>query len=142
MFPHRALEVQKLWMRRQMHKPYAMSYRIFDSEVVHLNNSLIYFPMVTNANLFMNKELLELLEWSIPQKWRSKFDLANYIPVKFNCARLMQECKAIEQSEKLTNPKQKKMYLTRRVKVQNTQVRKSTASTVKQKPIIWVIASS
>ena len=107
-FPHRALEVQKLWMRRQMRKPYAMSYRIFDSEVERLNNSIKYFPMATNANLFTGEELLELLEWSIPQKWRAKFDLANYIPSKFNRARLTQECEAIERSEKIINPKQKK----------------------------------
>ena len=36
-FPHRALENQKLWMRRHMKKPFSMSYRTLQAKVVQIN---------------------------------------------------------------------------------------------------------
>jgi hypothetical protein len=45
------------------------------------------------------QEILEILEWSIPESWRAKFDLAGYVPTEFTKERFMMECEAIEQNE-------------------------------------------
>ena len=103
-FPHRALEIQKLWMRRKMRKPTEMSFRKMVAAVVRINNSIPYFPGATVVDKFSEAEIIELLEWSIPQKWRNKFDLEGYIPSLETRAKLVEKCEALERNE-LKGPK-------------------------------------
>ena len=98
-FPHRALEIQKLWMRRKMRKPNDMPFRKMAAAVVRINNSIPYFPGATNLDKFDEAEIIELLEWSIPQNWRNKFDLEGYIPSLEPRATLLLKCEALECNE-------------------------------------------
>ena len=98
-FPFRALSNQKLWMRRGMKKPKELSFRKTAAAVGRLNNSLPLFPGGTDADKFSDEELVELLEWSIPQAWRTKFDLDGYIPTSFTKARLVTECEILERND-------------------------------------------
>jgi hypothetical protein len=97
--PFRALSNQKLWMRRGMKKPRELSFRKTAAAVGRLNNSLPLFPGGTDADKFSDEEIVELLEWSIPQAWRTKFDLDGYIPTSFTKARLVTECKILERND-------------------------------------------
>ena len=101
-FPHRALQTQKQWMRRGMRKPRELSFRKTASAVGRLNNALPIFPGGSLSSKFSDTEVVELLEWSIPQTWRSKFDLAGYVPTSFDKKRLISECEAMERSEPAT----------------------------------------
>ena len=74
-FPHRALEMQKLWMNRGMKKPYDLSTRKTAATITRINNSLPLFPTATDASKFSDIELVGLLEWCLPLAWRTKFDL-------------------------------------------------------------------
>ena len=103
-FPHRALENQKLWMRRSIRKPKDMSFRKMQAALTRMNTKLIRFPGATEGDVFSPAELLEILEWSLPNKWRAIFDLASYIPSQNDRARLIVECEAIERSEKVLMP--------------------------------------
>ena len=107
-FPHRALETQKLWMRRHMRKPVDMKYRLLQAKVLKMNKNLAYFPGGSAASRFNNTELLEILEMAIPQTWRSKFDLDTYVPSKHDRKRLHMECEAIERNEITEKPIPKK----------------------------------
>ena len=78
-FPHRALFMQKVWMKRHMKKPGDMGIRKLVAAVSQMNSKLVCFPGATEADLFSSAELLELLEFSLPDSWKSKFDLAGYI---------------------------------------------------------------
>jgi hypothetical protein len=98
-FPFRALENQKQWMRRRMRKPKELSIRKFLAAVGRLNNSLPVFPSGKESEKFTPGEILEILEWSIPESWRTKFDLDGYVPTEFTKERFMTECKAIERNE-------------------------------------------
>ena len=98
-FPHRALETQKQWMRRGMKKPRELSFRKTASAVGRLNNCLSFFPGASEADKFNKTEVVELLEWSIPQNWKTKFDLDGYIPTQHSKDRLVTECEAIERHE-------------------------------------------
>ena len=95
-FPHRALEIQKLWLRQKMRKPTDMSFQKMVAAVVRINNSIPYFPGALITDKFSEAKIIELLEWSIPQKWRNKFDLEGYIPSLENRAKLVEKCKALE----------------------------------------------
>ena len=98
-FPFRALSNQKLWMRRGMKKPRELSFRKTAAAVGRLNNSLPLFPGGSDADKFSDEEIVELLEWSIPQAWRTKFDLDGYIPTSFTKARLVTECEILERND-------------------------------------------
>ena len=98
-FPHRALETQKLWMNRKMFKPVELTTRQMAASINRLNNSLPFFPNATEASKFSEGELIGLLEWSLPATWRAKFDLDGYIPTLHSRARLIEACEAIERSK-------------------------------------------
>jgi hypothetical protein len=101
-FPHRALLNQVNWMKRRMRKPATMSIRQFVASVTQMNGHLVYFPGATNADLFSPPKLLELLEFSLPDAWRAKFDLAGYIPTDHDKTRLILEGEQIERAAALT----------------------------------------
>jgi hypothetical protein len=98
-FPFRALSNQKLWMRRGMRKPKELSFRKTASAVGRLNNSLPLFPSASETDKFSDKEIVELLEWSIPQALRTKFDLDGYIPTEHTKSRLITDCEILERND-------------------------------------------
>jgi hypothetical protein len=98
-FPHRALETQRLWMNRGMRKPAELSARKTASAISKINSCLPLFPGGTSESKFSEPQLVGLLEWALPQAWRNKFDLDGYIPTQGTRAKLILECEAIERSE-------------------------------------------
>ena len=101
-FPHRALEIQKLWMNRRMFKPIELTTRQTSYAINRLNNALPLFPGGSEASKFTEIELIGLLEWSLPPAWRAKFDLDGYIPSLDSKTRLIEACEAIERNETIT----------------------------------------
>jgi Tfp pilus assembly protein PilE len=98
-FPHRALEIQRLWMNRGMRKPYELTTRKTAAAITRINNTLPLFPGGTDASKFSNAKVIGLLEWSLPPSWRSKFDLDGYIPTLDTKAKLIKNCEAIERNQ-------------------------------------------
>jgi hypothetical protein len=45
------------------------------------------------------REILEILEWSILESWRAKFNLAGYVSTEFTKECFRMECEAIEQNQ-------------------------------------------
>ena len=101
-FPHRALVNQLGWMKRRMRKPATMKVRQFVASVTQMNGKLIHFPGATRADLFDPPNLLELLEFALPDAWRAKFDLAGYIPTDHDKTRLVLEGEQIERAAELS----------------------------------------
>jgi hypothetical protein len=66
--------------------------------VGRLNHSLPLFPNGKELDKFTTGELLEILEWSIPEAWRTKFDVDGYVPTEFTKSRFITECEAIERN--------------------------------------------
>ena len=99
-FPHRALELQQLWMKRYMRKPEDMTTRKMASAITRINNYLPMFPDATPDSKFSESDLVGMLEWSLLGSWRSKFDLDGYRPSFYSKARLIEECEAIERNLK------------------------------------------
>ena len=98
-FPHRALEIQKLWMTRCMYKPVELTTRQTAAAINRLNTALPLFLNGSDASKFSNVEIVGLLEWSLPPTWCAKFDLDGYMPTLHSKARLIEACKAIERNE-------------------------------------------
>jgi hypothetical protein len=86
-----------------MKKPKELSFRKTASAVGRLNNCLPLFPGGSVSDKFSTTEIVELLEWSIPKVWRTKFDLDSYVPTNFGEDRLIAECEAIERNSPKLN---------------------------------------
>jgi hypothetical protein len=106
-FPHRALEIQKLWMVQGMKKPYDLSTRNTAAANTKINKCLPVFPLGSPASKFTDQEVVGLLEWSLLATWRKKLDLDGYVPTLGTKAKLILECEAIEQNESV-NKKERK----------------------------------
>ena len=63
--------------------------------VTRINNHIPYFPGASLDNKFSEAEIIKLLKWSIPQKWRNKFDLEGYIPSLDTKQILLTKCEAL-----------------------------------------------
>jgi hypothetical protein len=92
-FPFRALETQKQYIWRRMRKPKELSIRKTVAAVGRLNSSLPLFPNGTPG------VILEILEWCIPEVWRTKFDLDGYTKTEFTKERFMMECEAVKRNK-------------------------------------------
>jgi hypothetical protein len=77
-YPHCALEIQKLWMNQGMRN---LSTCKTAAAIMKINNSLLLFPLKNQELKFSDQELVGLLEWLLPSHWRKKFDLDGYIPI-------------------------------------------------------------
>ena len=104
-FPHRALEIQKLWMQRGMKKPFSLSTTKIAAAITRINNAFPLFPGATETSKFSPEEAIGLMEWSLHQTWRNKFDLDGYIPSLDSKAKLIEKCEAIERSQEETRAK-------------------------------------
>jgi hypothetical protein len=82
-----------------MQKPKELSTRKTVAAVGRLNNSLPVFPNGKESDKFTPGEILKIVEWPIPEVWRTKFNLDGYVPTEFTKERFMTECKAIEHNE-------------------------------------------
>ena len=97
-FPRQALELQRLWMLCHFKKPHDLSIRKTVAAITRMNNLLPLFPEGDEDAKFSETELVDLIEWSLPNRWRAKFDLDNYIPSRDTKAKLVEECEAIERN--------------------------------------------
>jgi hypothetical protein len=68
-------------------------------------NSLPLIPNGNEPDKFTPREILERLEWSIPEVWRTKSDLDGYVPMEFTMERFMTECEAVEWNKPKTSHK-------------------------------------
>ena len=103
-FPHRALENQRYWMRSKITKPRAMTVRKLFSCLTRMNSKLIRFPGADYDDSFTAQQILEIVEFALPKSWAAKFDLQGYIPSLHDKQRLIQECEAMERSEAVKPP--------------------------------------
>jgi hypothetical protein len=102
-FPHRALEIQGLWMTRGMRKPYEMTTRKTAAAITRINNALPSFPGGTDTSKFSDAKVVGLLKWCLPPSWRTKFDLDGYVPTLDSKAKLVESCEAIERNQEDTS---------------------------------------
>jgi hypothetical protein len=98
-FPFRALETQKQWMTRDFKKPYDLSSKKTAAALSRLNNYLPAFPLGTPADKYSEQELVKLLEFALPQRWRTAMDLKGFIASDNDWKSFVDECERIERND-------------------------------------------
>src|SRR5688572_14973115 len=81
-----------------------------------INNYLPLFPGGSEQSKFSPAEFLEILECSLPNDWRQKFDYDGYIPTEGTRAQLIMACEAIERNEEISKKDEKEEKPAKKVK--------------------------
>ena len=74
-FPFRALENQRQWMHKEFKKPYNLSAQKTAAGLSRLNNYLPSFPNGTAESKFSEYEMVNILNFAVPDSWRKIMDL-------------------------------------------------------------------
>ena len=111
LFPQRALQQQKRYMRRSLRKPRNMSIRVYVNRVLELNDQLVSYPG-TGDNIDGTKlpedEILDLLEFGIPNTWQKAMLLQDFDPQVHTVNDFVQFCERLETMESEEKPPREK----------------------------------
>jgi hypothetical protein len=117
-----------------MQMPTELPIRKTVAAVGRLNNSLPLFPNSTReTDKFTAGEILEILEWSIPEVWRTKFNLDGYVPMEFTKERFMTECEAVKRNKPKISHKSNNSTLTGKLRLIRKSRRVKHRSATQQK---------
>ena len=98
-FPQRALAHQKRYMRRYMRKPREVAMREFAARVSELNEYLSEFPpYAVNQNL-SNEEIVDILEFAVPNSWQKSMVLQGFDPLIHTVSEFVSFCERHEYTE-------------------------------------------
>ena len=98
-FPLRALQNQKRYMRRNMRKPKEMTMREYANRVQELNTALQQFPPFGANQELPDDEVLEILEFGIPRRWKKEMITQNFDPQAHTINDFVQFCERMESTE-------------------------------------------
>jgi hypothetical protein len=91
-FPRRALQMQKRFMRRYMRKPRKLKMREFMARVEELNHDLRYFPVFVPGARLLEDELLDIYENGVPNSWQKQFLLQGFDPIEHTKQEFLEFC--------------------------------------------------
>ena len=98
-FPRRALQMEKRFMRRYMRKPRKLKMREFMARVEELNHDLRYFPLFVVGARLLEDELLDIYENGVPNSWQKQFLLQGFDPIEHTKQEFLEFCKRLEATE-------------------------------------------
>jgi hypothetical protein len=98
-FPHRALQMEKRYMRRYMRKPRKLKMREYMARVEELNNDLRYFPAYVQGSRLLEDELLDIYEFGVPATWQKRFLLHGFDPLEHTKQEFLEFCERLEATE-------------------------------------------
>lgn len=98
-FPQRALSYQKRYMRRYMRKPRNLTTREFSVRVSELNSYLKSFPPFGNGQELSEEEILDLMEFAVPNAWQKNMVLQGFDPVIHTPSEFVAFCERHEFTE-------------------------------------------
>ena len=101
-FPTRALQVQKRYMRRHMRKAPYMQMKEYMARVQELNNYLTMFPGYTQGDEIHEDELLDIYEYGIPKSWSRQFLMQNWNPQEHTKQEFREFCERLETAEDIS----------------------------------------
>ena len=106
-FPIKALQTQKRFMRRFLRKPRDMKARDFVSRVCEINEMLNQFPGANGDGSLPQDELLDLMEFGMPSSWQRQMIMHDFDPMDKSIPEFINMCERIE----MTEPEAKKVLI-------------------------------
>ena len=103
-FPQRALQRQRRYLRRNLRKKMDCTTRNFKNRLVEINSLLTSFPGGGgDAQKLDEDDLKEVLEFSVPASWQKAMVLQGFNPVDRTITEFVEFCERIEFTEGLEN---------------------------------------
>ena len=101
-FPKKSLMTQKRYMRRIMRKPKDMKTRDYCARYSEINKYLESFPPFKGKNqVIPNDEILEHLEFAIPNSWQKQMVLQGFNTLERTMEDFIEFCERLEFSESI-----------------------------------------
>jgi cell pole-organizing protein PopZ len=102
-FPLRAVQLQKRYMRRFLRKPATMKTREYSARIVEMNNYLPKFPPLTEGGPAPTKlpddEIIDLLEFGVPGSWQKSMVVQDFDPMAHTVREVVAFCERMERVE-------------------------------------------
>ena len=89
-------------MRRHLRKPTGVKIREFNARVQEINAYLTDFPPFEENQQLSSDDLLEILEFAIPNTWQKHMVLYNFTPSEHTASEFVEFCERIEFIEQLS----------------------------------------
>ena len=102
-FPKRAVQTQKRFLRRFLKKPDDMRTRQFVSRALELNSQFVEYPEMVKGepNTCIPKdEMLDLLEFTMPPEYQSQMVLQGFDPLMHSVKDFIDFCERLESLDK------------------------------------------
>ena len=100
-FPVSALKHQKRYMRRVLRKPKDMTMKAYYARFQELNRYLERFPPFAARQKLPNDEVLEHMEFAIPNSWQKQMILQGFNAVEKTNDEFIEFCERIETAESI-----------------------------------------
>jgi hypothetical protein len=108
-FPKRAAQLQKRYMRRIVRKPAEMSTKMFAARIQELNNFLPLFPAINDVIVTKldEDEIVDVMEYGIPRSWQRKMVEHDFDSMSATVREFVDFCERMESVERAegTNPR-------------------------------------
>lgn len=104
-FPKNALSCQKAWLRRSddVRKQPNMATRIWTARLQEINQMLSEFPPAFSiSQRIPDEDFVEVVEYGIPNSWRTKMAEHGFVPVNHSLAEIIEFCNKMEYAEEMT----------------------------------------
>lgn len=99
-FPQRAVDIQKRYMRKELRKPKHYTIRGFLARFNELNSYLTDFPPLFNATQMLQyDDIIDILECAIPVEWQNSMMIHGFKPKLRPLAEFIEFCERHEQAE-------------------------------------------
>ena len=105
-FPLKALQQQKRYMRRFMRKPRELKVQEFVCRVGELNEFLLEFPTATPGAIptkLPEDEIMDILEFSVPASWQRQMEIMDFNPINETPQAFINFCQRLELHESASN---------------------------------------
>jgi hypothetical protein len=109
--PHKVVEKQKQFMRRQCRKPKDMKTRVFVNNLVRINNQeMIHLPPKFDSSQCLSEaELVEIVVYAIPKKWKKEMDRMSFDHTEKTMNQVIKFCEIQEGQEEGDEASDKKV---------------------------------
>ena len=101
-FPAKAVQTQKRYMRRYSKMPAKTTTKEFVARIQEMNEYLVLFPSANGvlSTPLIHEDLMDVLEYSLPDRWRQEMTRQNFQPTEESIKSFVEYCTRLESYDK------------------------------------------
>ena len=95
-FPSRAVQTQKRWLRRYLVKPTDMKVRQMMHRLEDINNDLRLYPGYNAGQRLATEEINDMIEVAVPEAWQEGMIMQDFDPIASTSLEVVEFCERFE----------------------------------------------